>query len=220
MAKSRDAFRTISEVSEWLDTPAHVLRFWESKFTQIKPVKRAGGRRYYRPQDMELLGGIKVLLHEQGMTIKGAQKLLRENGVKHVSGLSPSLDDSDVVDTAVTPQAPNVVTPIAPPLAKQPTTVPPAPAAATPAPASTPESAVIPPEQIPNVIVPPLSVVPPAPVAPSEPTVTMPIAKPAPTPRLLGAIDRLNKGAISSNTTQIAPLIHRLAALAAQMRQA
>lgn len=89
MAKSPDAFRTISEVSEWLDTPAHVLRFWESKFTQIKPVKRAGGRRYYRPEDMALLGGIKTLLHEQGMTIKGVQKLLREQGIRHVSALGP-----------------------------------------------------------------------------------------------------------------------------------
>ncbi len=94
MAKSPDAFRTISEVSDWLDTPAHVLRFWESKFTQVKPVKRAGGRRYYRPEDMALLGGIKTLLHEQGMTIKGVQKLLREQGAKHVSALGPQpLDD-------------------------------------------------------------------------------------------------------------------------------
>lgn len=89
MAKSADAFRTISEVAEWLETPAHVLRFWESKFTQVKPVKRAGGRRYYRPGDMELLGGIKQLLHEEGMTIKGVQKLLRERGPGHVSALSP-----------------------------------------------------------------------------------------------------------------------------------
>ena len=89
MAKAKDAFRTISEVADWLDTPAHVLRFWESKFTQIKPVKRAGGRRYYRPDDMMLLAGIKTLLHEQGLTIKGAQKLLREKGVKHVQNLSP-----------------------------------------------------------------------------------------------------------------------------------
>lgn len=93
MAKSADAFRTISEVSEWLDTPAHVLRFWESKFSQVKPVKRAGGRRYYRPSDMELLGGIKRLLHEDGMTIKGVQKMLRERGVGHVAGLSQPLDD-------------------------------------------------------------------------------------------------------------------------------
>lgn len=95
MAKSREAFRTISEVSEWLDTPAHVLRFWESKFTQIRPVKRAGGRRYYRPEDMALLAGIKHLLHEQGMTIKGAQKLLREKGVAHVSSLVAGDVDSD-----------------------------------------------------------------------------------------------------------------------------
>jgi DNA-binding transcriptional MerR regulator len=84
VSKSRDAFRTISEVSVELETPAHVLRFWESKFSQVKPVKRAGGRRYYRPSDLELLAGIKKLLHYDGMTIKGAQKLLREHGVKHV----------------------------------------------------------------------------------------------------------------------------------------
>lgn len=92
MAKSADAFRTISEVAEWLDVPAHVLRFWESKFNQIKPVKRAGGRRYYRPSDMSLIGGIKVLLHDDGMTIKGVQKVLREQGVRHVSSLSPAID--------------------------------------------------------------------------------------------------------------------------------
>ncbi|KPA22870.1 MerR family regulatory protein [Shimia sp. SK013] len=94
MAKSRDAFRTISEVAEWLDIQAHVLRFWESKFSQVKPVKRAGGRRYYRPQDMLLLGGIKKLLHDDGLTIKGAQKLLREEGIKYVSSLSHSLDET------------------------------------------------------------------------------------------------------------------------------
>ncbi|MEJ6402230.1 MerR family transcriptional regulator [Yoonia sp. 2307UL14-13] len=91
MAKAKDAFRTISEVAEWLETPTHVLRFWESKFSQIKPVKGAGGRRYYRPTDMDLLGGIKYLLHEQGMTIKGTQKLLREKGVKHVASLGLSM---------------------------------------------------------------------------------------------------------------------------------
>ena len=99
MSKSRDAFRTISEVSDVLDTPAHVLRFWESKFTQVKPVKRAGGRRYYRPADVDLLAGIKKLLHDDGMTIKGAQKLLREQGVKHVSALgSAELDMLDMLD--------------------------------------------------------------------------------------------------------------------------
>lgn len=93
MTKSPDAFRTISEVAEWLDRPAHVLRFWESKFTQVKPIKRAGGRRYYRPQDMLLLGGIKKLLHDDGMTIKGVQKMLRDQGVEHISALSQSLDE-------------------------------------------------------------------------------------------------------------------------------
>lgn len=91
--KSPEAFRTISEVADWLDRPAHVLRFWESKFNQIKPVKRAGGRRYYRPEDMLLLGGIKKLLHDDGMTIKGAQKVLRDQGVRYVSGLSQPLDE-------------------------------------------------------------------------------------------------------------------------------
>lgn len=92
MAKSADAFRTISEVAEWLGVQTHVLRFWESKFTQVKPVKRAGGRRYYRPSDMLLLGGIRKLLHDDGLTIKGVQKILREEGMAHVADLSPPLD--------------------------------------------------------------------------------------------------------------------------------
>lgn len=101
MQKSADAFRTISEVAEWLDVPTHVLRFWESKFSQIKPLKRAGGRRYYRPKDMLLIGGIKQLLHEDGLTIKGAQKLLKDQGVKHVMSLSQPLDPSvDISDEA------------------------------------------------------------------------------------------------------------------------
>lgn len=87
MDKSPDAFRTISEVSEFLGTPAHVLRFWESRFPQIRPVKRAGGRRYYRPADVALLAGIKRLLHDDGVTIRGVQKILREQGVRHVAGL-------------------------------------------------------------------------------------------------------------------------------------
>ena len=87
MTKSRDAFRTISEVAELLDTPAHVLRFWETRFTQIKPLKRGGGRRYYRPQDVELIKGIKAMLYDQGYTIKGVQKLLRENGNQFVSAI-------------------------------------------------------------------------------------------------------------------------------------
>ena len=88
MAKSAEAFRTISEVADWLGVQTHVLRFWESKFTQVKPVKRAGGRRYYRPNDMALLAGIRVLLHDDGVTIRGVQKILREKGIKHVVGLN------------------------------------------------------------------------------------------------------------------------------------
>ena len=88
MSKSEKAFRNISEVSDWLETPTHVLRFWESKFSQIKPTKRAGGRRYYRPKDMLLIGGIKQLLHIEGHTIKGAKQVLREKGLNYVVGLS------------------------------------------------------------------------------------------------------------------------------------
>lgn len=95
MPKSKDAFRTISEVADWLDVQPHVLRFWESKFSQVRPVKRAGGRRYYRPSDMQLIGGIKQLLHDDGMTIKGVQKLLREKGVKEISALSRPIDGDD-----------------------------------------------------------------------------------------------------------------------------
>lgn len=108
MEKSADAFRTISEVAEVLETPAHVLRFWESRFPQIRPVKRAGGRRYYRPADIALLAGIKRLLHDEGMTIRGVQKILREQGVRHVAGLTtieprgyePVEDAPDFVDEA------------------------------------------------------------------------------------------------------------------------
>jgi len=81
MDKSPEAFRTISEVAEEMDLPQHVLRFWETRFPQIKPLKRGGGRRYYRPEDVELLRAIKQLLYGEGYTIKGVQKLLREQGV-------------------------------------------------------------------------------------------------------------------------------------------
>lgn len=87
MDKGPDAFRTISEVADDLDLPQHVLRFWETRFTQIKPLKRGGGRRYYRPLDVELLKGIRHLLYDQGYTIKGVQKLLRENNVQFIIAL-------------------------------------------------------------------------------------------------------------------------------------
>ena len=84
MDKSPDAFRTISEVAEELAVPKHVLRFWEGKFNQLRPMKRGGGRRYYRPEDVDLLRGIRLLLYEEGFTIKGVQKILREQGIRFV----------------------------------------------------------------------------------------------------------------------------------------
>ncbi len=82
--KSPEAFRTISEVSKDLALPQHVLRFWETKFSQIKPIKRGGGRRYYRPEDVDLLKGIKNLLYNDGYTIRGVQKVIKENGSKNI----------------------------------------------------------------------------------------------------------------------------------------
>jgi DNA-binding transcriptional MerR regulator len=85
--KSPDAFRTISEAAEELDLPQHVLRFWETRFSTIKPLKRGGGRRYYRPEDVQLLKGIRHLLYDQGFTIKGVQKILKDQGSRHVAAI-------------------------------------------------------------------------------------------------------------------------------------
>jgi len=87
MDKSPDAFRTISEVAEEIDLPQHVLRFWETRFSQIKPLKRGGGRRYYRPNDIDLLKGIRQLLYGEGYTIKGVQRILKSEGVRFVESL-------------------------------------------------------------------------------------------------------------------------------------
>ena len=93
MAKGPDAFRTISEAADEISVPQHVLRFWETKFSFIKPMKRAGGRRFYRPSDIAILRGVRRLLHDEGLTIKGVQKLHREQGIKRVlaagEGLAP-----------------------------------------------------------------------------------------------------------------------------------
>jgi len=86
--KAPDAFRTISEVADDLDIPQHVLRFWETRFAQIKPMKRSGGRRYYRPDDVDLLRGIRRLLYGEGYTIRGVQRILKEHGIKSVQGLA------------------------------------------------------------------------------------------------------------------------------------
>jgi DNA-binding transcriptional MerR regulator len=87
LEKSPDAFRTISEAAEELDLPQHVLRFWETRFSTIKPLKRGGGRRYYRPEDVLLLKGIRHLLYDQGFTIKGVQKILKDQGARHVAAI-------------------------------------------------------------------------------------------------------------------------------------
>jgi DNA-binding transcriptional MerR regulator len=109
--KSPDAFRTISEAADELDVPAHVLRFWESKFPQISPLKRAGGRRFYRPQDIMLLRGVKRLLYEDGFTIKGARKYIKEHGSASVLELGsggalaePRAVDASDLETPVSPR--------------------------------------------------------------------------------------------------------------------
>ncbi len=96
--KSPEAFRTISEVADDLDVPQHVLRFWESKFSQVRPLKRGGGRRYYRPEDVDLLRGIRHLLYIDGFTIKGVQKLLKENGAKSVVEAGRRLHEGDATE--------------------------------------------------------------------------------------------------------------------------
>lgn len=102
--KSPDAFRTISEVAEKLELPQHVLRFWETKFIQIKPVKRRGGRRYYRPEDVQILERIRDLLHKEGYTIKGAQNFLRQNSQNLKTEASALNADSSV--SQIAPEVP------------------------------------------------------------------------------------------------------------------
>ncbi|HEV7274976.1 MAG TPA: MerR family transcriptional regulator [Devosiaceae bacterium] len=104
MEKSPDAFRTISEAAEELDLPQHVLRFWETRFSTIKPLKRGGGRRYYRPEDVMLLKGIRHLLYDQGFTIKGVQRILKDQGSRYVIGIGEGKPVEPV--TAPTEQAP------------------------------------------------------------------------------------------------------------------
>ena len=116
MEKSPEAFRTISEAAELLDTPAHVLRFWESRFPQVRPVKRAGGRRYYRPTDVALLSGIKRLLHSDGLTIRGVQKVLREQGIRHVMALADGAIGNDALNAPLVDADPATGSPDVQPL--------------------------------------------------------------------------------------------------------
>ena len=192
MAKAKDAFRTISEVAEWLDTPTHVLRFWESKFSQIKPVKGAGGRRYYRPTDMELLGGIKQLLHVEGMTIKGTQKLLREKGVKHVATLGQTLAEkpapTEAPKAAVTQTPKAAPAPVAPPTGAK---------AAEPVQDALPFD--LPTSALPSDL-------------PPTPSKELPAAS----GRLLAYLPK-DSDALAAKAKEIAPLVARLAALRARM---
>ena len=136
MDKSPEAFRTISEVAEALAVPQHVLRFWESRFPQIKPMKRGGGRRYYRPDDVDLLRAIKRLLYDEGYTIKGVQKMLREQG----AGSLARSEAPEIAEPAPVAAAPMRIEPVlrraepaaandAPPLITAPKVAEPAPAA-------------------------------------------------------------------------------------------
>ena len=97
MDKSPDAFRTISEAAEELDLPQHVLRFWETRFNTIKPLKRGGGRRYYRPEDVLLLRGIRHLLYDQGFTIKGVQRILKDQGSRYVIAVGEGKPLEDIL---------------------------------------------------------------------------------------------------------------------------
>jgi len=248
MAKSRDAFRTISEVSDALDTPAHVLRFWESKFNQIKPVKRAGGRRYYRPDDLALLASIKDLLHEQGLSIKVAQKHLREEGVKRIVAQGHALLDQGEAAPVAEPAKP----------AKTAPAMPEAVAAETPRPAPFPEE----PEQIdlfggmdlpvtaPRPVpepAPKLQILSAKPVPDAEPSFLDPIidpvapetkaataapvatpekrplpAPPSPRddvgPRVLAALAAADPAKLKAKAQQLAPIVERLTALRDELR--
>jgi DNA-binding transcriptional MerR regulator len=101
--KAPEAFRTISEVADELDVPKHVLRFWEAKFAQLKPMKRGGGRRYYRPEDVALLRGIRFLLYNDGYTIRGVQKILREHGPRFVMDYRRMAEDDSEDDSVSAP---------------------------------------------------------------------------------------------------------------------
>ena len=108
MDKAPEAFRTISEVADELKVPKHVLRFWEAKFAQLKPMKRGGGRRYYRPEDVALLRGIRFLLYDDGYTIRGVQKILREQGPRFVMDQRPHPEDEKKAGVTIEREIPDV----------------------------------------------------------------------------------------------------------------
>ena len=108
MDKAPEAFRTISEVADELEVPKHVLRFWEAKFAQLKPMKRGGGRRYYRPEDVALLRGIRFLLYNDGYTIRGVQRILREHGPRFVMDFRRMAEEEDQEEGMSSPEIPDI----------------------------------------------------------------------------------------------------------------
>ena len=108
MEKAPEAFRTISEVADELEVPKHVLRFWEAKFAQLKPMKRGGGRRYYRPEDVALLRGIRFLLYNDGYTIRGVQKILREQGPRYLMDYRKLAEESEAAEEPTPHEIPDV----------------------------------------------------------------------------------------------------------------
>ena len=205
--KSAEAFRTISEVADLIGTPAHVLRFWESKFGQIRPVKRAGGRRYYRPADVALIDGIRRLLHDDGMTIRGVQKILREQGPRHVAGLSRY---SDGIDTADREEAAQEPAPAPVPTARPAAAAAPAPPTAPDAPAGAPRRPRPAPAPAPDMPELPFGDLPRA--EPPRPAPHLPPARSLPVSALLRRI-----APDAAPRAALAPLESRLAALAERL---
>lgn len=183
--KSEGAFRTIREVSDWLGVPTHVLRFWESKFEQIAPVKGAGGRRYYRPDDMKLLGGIKVMLHDQGLTIRAVGQKIDDEGTEPVMDLSPELEMPEG-----TPQRTRKVIREKPVSDEAPPDAPSTPPAETPDLDAAPESGEVVPFQRPPSDAPNTAADPEQPPAATPEDAPAPSAAPAPPPTESPAITR------------------------------
>lgn len=219
MAKARDAFRTISEVAETLNTPAHVLRFWESKFKQIKPVKRAGGRRYYRPDDLALLAAIKDLLHNQGHSIKDTQRFIRESGVKAiVADGHKVLDALEGVDAGETIEAPKIPPPVVTTVEDQPDLF----AGIDDAVA---KPAVLEDFDTPEVVDEVIEATETAPAeAPAPETKAMPTLPPQPTARtdvgsrILADLLQAKPAILRKNADQIAPLAKKLTTLRDELR--
>ena len=215
MAKARDAFRTISEVSEALDTPAHVLRFWESKFKQIKPVKRAGGRRYYRPDDLALLAAIKDLLHNQNNAIKDTQRYIRDTGVKAIVAEGHRLldlgEEGSGVSTPVMPPAATVPDQQQDLFAKPTQEIPPA--TPTPDALSVDEA-----EPVPSFA---RRVEPEAPALETKSAITLPpqpAARDDVGSRILASLWAADPGKLQTQAEQIAPLAAKLTKLRDELR--